>query len=128
MNLSRTAALAGGLSILLTLAGPGLAHFRVVAPIAGFGLFMLGLLLGVAALVLGWAGLSQARRTREPRRPALLGLIAGILVCSFLSVLVMTRGFARPLVSATTSRPARRPGLMVSTRRPTAPTASWSTS
>jgi hypothetical protein len=93
MNLSGGARGAGLVSILLVAAGPLLAHFRVLAPAAGFGLFSLGLLLGLIAFALGWFGFAAARKTGGARGAAVLGLVAGAVILLLMTALFVTRGF-----------------------------------
>ncbi|NNL87140.1 MAG: DUF1499 domain-containing protein [Myxococcales bacterium] len=93
MNLSGGARSLGFVSILLVAAGPLLAHFRVLAPAAGFGLFSLGLLLGLVAFAVGWFGFAAARRTGAPRGPAVQGLVAGAVILLLMTALFITRGF-----------------------------------
>jgi hypothetical protein len=57
-RLGRVSTWLGRLSILAVLLGPTLAHFEVVAPIVGFGIFLLGVLLAVLCLLLGLIALA----------------------------------------------------------------------
>jgi uncharacterized protein (DUF1499 family) len=52
-RLGRVSTWLGRLSVLAVLIGPALAHFEVVKPIAGFGVFAAGILLSLLCLVLG---------------------------------------------------------------------------
>jgi uncharacterized protein (DUF1499 family) len=52
-RLGRVSTWLGRLCLVTVLLGPAIAHFAIAAPIAGFGTFGIGLLLGVLALLLG---------------------------------------------------------------------------
>jgi uncharacterized protein (DUF1499 family) len=56
-RLGRVSTWLGRLCLLLALLGPALAHFDLVPPIAGFGTFGIGLLLGLLSLLLGLVAL-----------------------------------------------------------------------
>ena len=52
-RLAAVAAFVAGAGGVLALGGPTLAHFEAVAPLQGFGAFVLGSLIAVAGGVLG---------------------------------------------------------------------------
>lgn len=64
----------GLLTGFLMLLGPVLAWLRVVPPLAGFGLFVLG---GLAGLVLGLVALGRAVRGRGLNRGGVVALLTG---------------------------------------------------
>jgi uncharacterized protein (DUF1499 family) len=74
-------------SVLLFGAGPVVAHFGVASPLVGFGLFALGGLLGLVALI--WGGIAAARG-RAPWSAAVLGLIVTAI---FVTVALPGRSF-----------------------------------
>ncbi len=75
------------LGVVLFALGPLVASLGVVPPLAGFGAFALGALLGLVALV--WGGIAAARG-RAPWTGALLGLlVTGV----FLAVALPSRSY-----------------------------------
>ena len=56
-RLGRVSTWLGRLCLLTVILGPAIAHFAIAPPIAGFGLFLLGVLFGVLAVVFGLLGL-----------------------------------------------------------------------
>ncbi len=93
MSFSGAAKLLGVLAIVLSVAGAGLANLRIMQPAAGFGLFMLGLLLGLVAFVLACFAIARAGKLGVPRRNAAAGFVLGLLVVFFVTSLIVTRGF-----------------------------------
>src|SRR5262249_16811856 len=57
-RLGRVSTWLGRLSVIAALLGPLVAHFDLVRPIAGFSLFLLGLLLAVLCLLVGLVALA----------------------------------------------------------------------
>jgi uncharacterized protein (DUF1499 family) len=80
--LALAAAVVGVLAVLDALLGPGLAHYSVIEPSAGYGLFLLG--AAEAALAIFVALLAFARTGVRSRRTgrglAWVGLLGGALV------------------------------------------------
>ncbi len=81
--LAKTALLAGILSWLLMVAGVGLAHGGLLAPVKGMGLFALGGVAGLGALVAGLVVLVMAR-SFAGAAPGLAGVVplAALLAAS----------------------------------------------
>ena len=90
-----TARLLGIASLGLMALGPALAHLRVLAPVAGFALFSLGMLAGLTAFGLSILALTGAARAKgKPGRGnAVWGLVLGSLALIVVSTAVVTRGF-----------------------------------
>ena len=104
----------GRLAVLAVVIGPTIAHFELVPPLAGFGVFgagllfaLLCLLVGVVALILGPAG------TRSPTGG---GMLPAVLV--LLAVIVASGGQNPPRINDITTDTANPP-LFV--RAPTLP-------
>src|SRR5271169_232137 len=57
-RLGRTSTWLGRLAVLAALVGPAISHFELVAPLIGFGVFLLGVLLAVLSVLLGVAALA----------------------------------------------------------------------
>jgi len=90
------AALVAGCSALAALLlGPLFAYAGVLNPVVGFQLFLLGILAGLVALVLGGIGIQRAHRRGAGKLEAHAGLVAGILAAALLVTVFVTRGFQR---------------------------------
>lgn len=80
-RLGRISAWLGRLAILAALVGPAIAHFELVAPIAGFAVFLLGALLAVVSLLCGLLALALGPGgTRAASGRALLPALGLVLV------------------------------------------------
>src|SRR5262245_49964094 len=77
-RLGRISTWLGRLSVLAVLLGPAIAHFELVAPIVGFGIFLLGLLLAVLSLLLGLIALALG--PTGTRGASAGGMIPAVLV------------------------------------------------
>lgn len=98
---SRLALFLGTAALLAFVGGPLLAHFGIASPMAGFGLFALGGLLGIAAVI---AGLAAAWRGHGLGT----GLVAGALVTAvFVTVALPGRRF--PSINDITTDTANPP-------------------
>ena len=87
------AALTGILSIAIFLLAPAAAMLGVLSPLAAFGLFARGLLLGILlSMVFGGVGLfrTRARTGLAGRGRAWLGSFAGLLMLVFLVAVVLS--------------------------------------
>jgi len=98
------------LGVLLFGIGPLAASVGVVRPLVGFGMFALGGLLGLVALV--WGGIAAARGRAPWTAPALGLLVTGV----FLAVAIPSRSF--PPYNDFTTDPADPPAYM---KAPTLP-------
>lgn len=78
-NPGQWAARLAGLGVVGIAAGPGLAHFEVVAPMAGFLIFAVGGLLGVLAFFGGLIALFRGGRAAAATG-ILLGVASAVLV------------------------------------------------
>lgn len=99
----------GRLGIVAALLGPTLAHFEIVRPLAGFGVFAFGLLLAVLCLAFGLLALLLGP---SPTRPAsAAGLIPAVLL--ILAVFVAAgAGENYPRINDITTDP-RNPPIFV---------------
>jgi uncharacterized protein (DUF1499 family) len=98
------------LGILLFGLGPLSATLGVVPPLAGFGLFALGALLGLVALV--WGGIAAARG-----RASWTGALLGLLVTGvFLSLALPSRAY--PPYNDFTTDPDDPPAYVKATKLP----------
>jgi uncharacterized protein (DUF1499 family) len=88
--MARTVRLLGIIALAAFVVGPAVAHFEVVAPIQGFGVFALGILLGLLATILGAVALFRA--APGGRSTALVGLVLGLGVVT--ATIVAARGGA----------------------------------
>jgi uncharacterized protein (DUF1499 family) len=80
--------------------GPAAAHFEVVAPMIGFVVFALGILLAAAATVLAVVALIAGGR--EGRSKALIGLLAGLAVVT-VTIVVASPGASVPRINDITT-------------------------
>lgn len=90
-----SALVVGAVALLGLVSGPLFAYVGVLAPLAGFQLFLLGMLAGLVALVLGGIGIQRAHRRGAGKLEAHAGLVAGILAVALLVTVFVTRGFQR---------------------------------
>ena len=79
---ARLAGIAGGLAVAAFVGPPLLVRLGWLSPMAAFGTFMLGALLGAIALVLGVMGLWATRQAagRSGRSAALFASLAGLAI------------------------------------------------
>jgi uncharacterized protein (DUF1499 family) len=98
--MANVARLLGIVALAAFIVGPAIAHFEVVAPLAGFGVFALGILLGLVATLLGLVGLF--RSAPGARSPALLGLALGLTVV-VVTFAVSRRGAGVPRINDITT-------------------------
>ena len=90
----RWAGTLGWVSLVLLVAGPPAAHIELVPPVAGFGVFMLGGLLGLVASVLG--AVAAFRQGGAERGKTLLKAAPAIVVTIVVIVLaVRSAGYPR---------------------------------
>jgi len=112
-RLAVAAGFCGGLGLFLAAAGPLLIWAGAISPIFGFGRFyVLGMLIGAAALPLALAALHSTRRAaaRGGRRLAWLGCGAGAaLLALLLHGMAAARGV--PPINDITTDPANPPAL-----------------
>jgi uncharacterized protein (DUF1499 family) len=85
-RLGRVSTWLGRLCLVTVLLGPALAHFFIAAPIAGFGVFLLGVLFGVLAVIVGLLALIFG--PAGSRGATLAGIVLALLVV--VAVLVMS--------------------------------------
>ncbi len=110
-KISRTATAAAGLGI----AGPSIAVAGILLcqlgapPMAGFGLFQLGILSGLAALVSGGVGLLLTRRGVGGRQRAWTGVGLGLLLIAVVAVGAGS-GLRMPPINDITTNLADPPG------------------
>jgi hypothetical protein len=95
---SKSAAFAGVLGAVILgflLAGPLLSWIGIAPPVAGFGAFLLALLISPVALGLGIAALwnTRAKAGLEGKKRAWLGTTAGLVGVAVIGLVVVTRGF-----------------------------------
>ncbi len=110
---SRVASLSlrvGGVGIAAYAIGPALIQVGLVAPLAGFRIFGLGLLCGVVALILAGIGLLRTRAGsgRSGRGRALAGAAIGALLVGVLLV-SNGSGLSVPPINDITTDPADPP-------------------
>lgn len=77
-RLGRASAWLGRLCLLTVFLGPALAHFWIASPLAGFGLFLLGVLFGVLSVVVGLLALLIG--PAGSRGATLAGMVVAFLV------------------------------------------------
>jgi len=104
---SRVATLAGGCGLAAATGfalGPAAIQVGLVSPYLGFGIFMLGSLLALLALVFGVAGLWSTRPAagRGGRSRATLGTLLGTLVVGTILVLASSGAGVPPINDITT--------------------------
>ena len=80
-------------AIVLFVLGPVAAHFDVVPPIAGFGLFVVG---GVVGLLNSFAGVVALRRGGRGRAIAAIVLSE---IPALLLIYASARGFGKPTIN-----------------------------
>jgi uncharacterized protein (DUF1499 family) len=109
----------GGLSLVDLVLGPALASARLVAPITGFGLLLLGGLAGLLALVLGGIGLARtgAASGRRGRGLAWLGIVVGAGVLAAIVVAALP-GRGLPRINDITTSPDDPPSFSAAQRDP----------
>jgi len=93
-------------AIVLFVLGPLAAHFDVVPPIAGFGLFVLG---GVVGLLNSFAGVVALRRGGGRRAIAAIVLSE---IPALLLIYASARGFGKPTINDITTDLAEPPNLV----------------
>jgi len=115
-RLAVAAGFCGGLGLFLAAAGPLLIWAGAISPIFGFARFyVLGMLIGAAALPLSLGALHSTRRAaaRGGRRLAWLGCGAGaLLLALLLHGMAAARGV--PAINDITTNPADPPALAAS--------------
>ena len=106
----------GRLAVLAAIVGPVLAHFEVLAPFAGFGLFGIGLLLGVLGLVLGLVALLLGPAAT---RGATFGVMLPPLILILAVFVANGAGTSVPRINDITTERRRSAGLRRRRLRPT---------
>lgn len=96
-------------ALALTVVGSFGAHAGLLRPFPGFRLFLIGLLLGPPALVLGLVGLAFTRRRPGRGRAWLATIWGAVLVALFLALYVPSS--ALPLINDITTSPADPPAF-----------------
>ena len=94
----------GLLAVLAMIVGPLLAHFGVVPPLAGFGMFALG---GIVAAVVGLVSLVQLVRGYGLTTGGALGLLAAVAFV----YLAASQGGGHPRINDFTTDPADPPAF-----------------
>jgi len=100
------AAVLGALAVAAVVCGPLAAHFGLLPPLAGFGLFALGLVAGpVVVLPVGLLALyrTRSRTGRGGRERAWMGALVGTLLLVLLVVLGGSAGDVPAIHDVTTS-------------------------
>jgi len=117
---SRLATLAGfvaGAGGVIALGGPLLAHFAAIAPLQGFGAFVLGSLIAVVGGVLGAFGLRATRGGLGGRDRAWFAVGVGVLALGgVLSGALPGRGL--PRINDFTTDPGEPPDFVYARRDP----------
>ncbi|MFN8644828.1 MAG: DUF1499 domain-containing protein [Candidatus Binatia bacterium] len=80
----------GRLCLLTVFLGPALAHFAISSPMAGFGAFLLGVLMGVLSVLVGLLGLLIG--PAPSRRSTLAAMAVGLAVVIAVAAVVVSRG------------------------------------
>ncbi len=83
-SLARASVWFGGLGVGAFVAGPAAAHFGLLPAMAGFGIFVLGILLALVGAVVGLCALLWG--SVGARTPALAGFILGVAVVATTAV------------------------------------------
>ena len=123
--MAHAARLLGIIALVAFVLGPAIAHFELVAPLVGFGVFALGILLAVIATILGV--LALLRGAPGLRSTALAGLVLGLLVIG-VTVAVARRGSGVPRINDITTDTENPPQLRPAPRRcRRTPGATWPT-
>lgn len=85
-RLGRVSAWLGRLCLLVVFLGPALSHFWLVTPLAGFGAFLFGVLLGILSIIVGLLALlvgpAGSRGTTLAGMVIALAVIVGVLIAS----------------------------------------------
>jgi uncharacterized protein (DUF1499 family) len=98
--MAHAARLLGIIALIAFVVGPAIAHFELVAPLVGFGVFALGILLALIATVLALVAL--VRGAPGVRSTALAGLVLGVLVIA-VTVAVARGGSGVPRINDITT-------------------------
>lgn len=99
-RLGRVSAWLGRLAVLAVLLGPAVAHFGLTAPLTGFGVFLVGLLLALLCLLFGFVALLVGPAGTRGATGG--GMLPGVLVV--LAVLVASGvGQAPPRINDITT-------------------------
>jgi len=111
-RVASAARLAGLLGIGLFALGPLAIQLGLASPFVGFRIFGLGLLAGLAALVLGLFGIAATRSSsgREGRAQALTGLLLGAVVVACVAFAARP-GIGVPAINDITTDPADPPAF-----------------
>jgi uncharacterized protein (DUF1499 family) len=111
------AASAGALAVALLGLAPLAIHLGATSPFTGFRLFLLGMLAGLIALVLGLAGLWSTRASagRSGRGRALAGALLGLLAVGLPFGLTLPAR-ALPRINDITTNPADPPAFAAALR------------
>lgn len=81
-------------SLLLSGLGPFLAHFRITPPLLGFNLFLVGLVLGFIAFIVGLSSLINGRKKTGLRRGwPVASTVVAFFVAILLFTVAVTKGF-----------------------------------
>jgi uncharacterized protein (DUF1499 family) len=101
---ARLAYLDGLLAFALFAVGMFIAHFYIVAPLTGFGVYVLGFFLGLIGVVIGLIAIFTTRKpeTRAGRTRALIGL-ALCLVVTLPIILTIVRSSKYPPINDITT-------------------------
>jgi len=94
----------GLVGLALFMLGPILNHVPGVPPMVGFGLFALGLLDGIVALLLGLVGLLRTLpgSGRSGRGGAVMGIVTGVAMLAFVAV-INSGGMGGPRINDITT-------------------------
>ena len=111
-RVASAARLAGLLGVGLFALGPLTIQLGLASPFLGFRIFGLGLLAGLAALVLGLVGIATTRASsgRAGRAHALLGLLLGAVVVACVAFAARP-GIGVPAINDITTDPADPPAF-----------------
>lgn len=116
-RLAAVAAFVAGAGGVLALGGPALAHFEAIAPLQGFGAFVLGSLIAVAGGLLGALGIRATRGGVGGRDRAWFAVIVGaIALGGVLSAALPGRGL--PRINDFTTSPSDPPQFEFAKRDP----------
>ena len=116
-RLAAIAAFVAGGGAVIALAGPLLAHFAAIAPLQGFGAFVLGSLIAVGGGVLGAFGVRATRGRLGGRHRAWFAVVVGTLaLAGVLFGALPGRGL--PRINDFTTAPADPPQFEYAKRDP----------
>jgi len=116
-RLAALAAFVAGVGGGIALAGPLLAHFEAIAPLRGFGAFVLGSLIAMVGGVLGAFGLRATRSGRGGRDRAWFAVGVGVLALGgVLAGALPGRGL--PRINDFTTAPGDPPEFVYAKRDP----------